>query len=191
MERVDLGVCFGRFYAGDPDRVTLVLPGRWYPPAGPLLWFAREAAQLHGWSVLEVWDELWNDGDWLEWTKERARAGLAYASGTRRVVVGKSLASAAAGVVAADRLPAVWLTPLLTEPEVEAAFAGLSARTLLIGGTADPTWDGDIARRTEGAEVLELDGADHSLQIPGDLQASLALLGEVATAVGEFLAQAA
>ena len=57
MEDVDLGVCKGRWYAGDPDRVAVVLPGALYLPFAPLLWFAREVALARGCSVLEVWDE--------------------------------------------------------------------------------------------------------------------------------------
>jgi hypothetical protein len=192
MERVDLGLCFGRFHPGDPARVAVLLPGRLYPTAGPLFWFAREVAQRRGWSVLEVWDELWDDdADWMAWAKERARAGLAYPTGARRIVVGKSLASAAVDVVTDERLPAVWLTPLLVEPTVAAAFARFSAPTLLVGGTADAAWDGEVARRAEGAEVLEIDGADHSLELPGDLDGSLRLLGEVTNAIDRFLANAA
>jgi hypothetical protein len=37
MEDVDLGVCRGRSYAGDPDRVVVILPGALLPVA-PLLW---------------------------------------------------------------------------------------------------------------------------------------------------------
>ena len=42
MEDVDLGVCKGRWYSGDQDRVAVVLPGARYLPFAPLLWFSRE-----------------------------------------------------------------------------------------------------------------------------------------------------
>ena len=48
MNDGDLGVCAGRWYSGDPDRVAIVLPGAGYLPFAPLLWFAREAAQARG-----------------------------------------------------------------------------------------------------------------------------------------------
>ncbi|HLF68351.1 MAG TPA: hypothetical protein VI503_03325 [Gaiellaceae bacterium] len=191
MDRVDLGVCEGRFHERDPDHVLVLLPGAHYLPLAPLLWFAREAAQRNGWSVLEVWYEFWEEDDWVEWVKSRARAALEYASDTRRAVVGKSMASAAAGVVADERLPAVWLTPLLGEASVVAGLDATSARTLLVGGTGDASWDGDIARRIPHAEVLELEGADHSLQLAGDLPTSIRILGEVTTAIDRFLAEAA
>jgi len=192
MERVDLGPCEGRLHAGDPDRVAVLLPGRHYVPQAPLLWFARSAAQRRGWSVLEVWYEEWEDmADWVGWTEERARAGLARTEGARRVVVGKSLASAAAGAVADEGVPAVWLTPLLAEPEIAAGLRRAAAPTLVVGGTADALWDGEVARTLDAVKVLELDGADHSLEIPGDAAASARLLGEVAETIDGFLAAAA
>ena len=39
MEVIELGLCKGRWYAADPGRVAVVLPGARYLPFGPLLWF--------------------------------------------------------------------------------------------------------------------------------------------------------
>ena len=55
-----------------------------------------------------------------------------------------------------------------------------------VGGTADQFWDGRAARSLP-AEVVEIDGADHALLVPGRLAASAALLGLVITAVEDFL----
>jgi pimeloyl-ACP methyl ester carboxylesterase len=189
FQRVDLGPCGGRLWAEDPDRVVILLPGAFYPPAAPLLWFAQDAARRQGWTVLEVWDE-WDETDWIAWVEERTRAALAHVAAGRRALVGKSLTSAAASIAADEHLPAVWLTPLLTEREVESALDRTTAPTLLVGGTADPVWDSAIARRVN-AEVLELEGADHRLHLADDLEGSLRLLGEVTNAIDHFLANAA
>ena len=78
------------------------------------------------------------------------------------VVVGKSLGSVAATIVDG---PAVWLTPLLTRPDIAAALAATSSPTLLVGSPADPTWgDGNVPDNS-ALEVLELPGLDHSLQV--------------------------
>jgi hypothetical protein len=56
---------------------------------------------------------------------------------------------------------------------------------LLIGGTADRTWqEGAVG----SADVLEIAGADHALQIDGDPLASLDALRLVVERVGAFLA---
>jgi hypothetical protein len=57
---------------------------------------------------------------------------------------------------------------------------------LLAGGTADPYWDGRIARSVT-PDVVEISGADHSMLVPGRLSASAAVLGQVLTAVEDFL----
>jgi hypothetical protein len=100
-------------------------------------------------------------------------------------VIGKSLASAAAPLVAERGLPAVWLTPLLSRPEVVGALEAAAAPALLVGSPADPTWgEGTVP---EGVELLELDGLDHSLQVEGDPIASLDVLRRVTKRIGEFL----
>lgn len=190
MEHVDLGVCPGRLHEGDPERVLVVLPGAWYPPAGPLLWFARAAAQRRGWTALEVWDEFRDGHDWLGWGRERAEAALAFAGdGARVFFVSKSLSSTAAPVAAERGIPSVWLTPLLDEPLVAEALGRATAPSLLIGGTADPHWVAPPPR--QGADVLELEDADHSLELPGNLDGSLFFLQQVTNRVDRFLAEAA
>jgi hypothetical protein len=67
-----------------------------------------------------------------------------------------------------------------------AALARAAAPCLLIGGTADKVWDGRLARSLT-PHVLEIDGADHGMFVPGRLSASAAVLGQVTTAVENFL----
>jgi hypothetical protein len=189
VEDVDLGVCAGRWYAADPARVVVVvLPGARYLPFAPLLWFTREVARARGWSVLEVWDEyLDRSEDPWRWVEERAEAALARVGDAEVLLVSKSLTSRAVRLAADRGLPGVWLTPLLHEPEIAREFERLGAPALLVGGSADESWDGELARRV-GHEVLELADADHGLQLAGDPGASLDLLGRVVAAVDAFVA---
>jgi hypothetical protein len=188
VEDVDLGVCAGRWYAADPVRVVVVLPGARYLPFAPLLWFTREVARARGWSVLEVWDEyLDRSEDPWRWVEERAEAALARVGDAEVLLVSKSLTSRAVRLAADRGLPGVWLTPLLHEPEIAREFERLGAPALLVGGSADESWDGELARRV-GHEVLELADADHGLQLAGDPGASVDLLGRVVAAVDAFVA---
>ncbi len=187
MEDVDLGVCKGRWYAGDPDRVAVVLPGARYLPFAPLLWFSREVALARSWSVLEVWDEYVDRSeDPWRWVEERTEAALARAGGAQVLLVAKSLTSRAVTLAGERGLPGIWLTPLLHEPEIAQGFEHLKSPALLVGGTADESWDGELARRA-GHEVLEVDGGDHGLQIPGDPLASVDALRRVAERVDAFV----
>jgi hypothetical protein len=187
MEDVDLGVCRGRWYAGDPSRVAVVLPGARYLPFAPLLWYAREAALARGWSVLEVWDEYVDRSlDPWQWVSDRAEAALARAGAVTTMLVTKSISSSAVTIASERDVPGIWLTPLLHEDQIAAGFERLSAPALLVGGTADESWDGELARRA-GHGVLELEDANHALQFDGDPAASIDALRHVVDRMNAFI----
>jgi hypothetical protein len=95
--------------------------------------------------------------------------------GGHPLLIAKSLGTTAAAVAAERHLPAVWLTPLLTLPWVTAALHRATAPFLLVGGTADAMWDPTLASRLS-PHVLDIDGADHGLFVPGPLTGSIAVL---------------
>jgi len=165
----------------------VLLPGREYPTRAPALWFAREAALAQGWSAIEVLGEPGLQDDPLGWERERAERALALAGAGRPVVIGKSLASFLSDLVNERDLPAVWLTPVLTEPVVTRGLARAARPTLLVGGTADSVWDATAIPSNPMLEVLEIDGVDHSLQVPGQPSASLDALNQMIRAVQRFL----
>jgi len=176
-------------HEGDPDRCAVVLPGIRYFSQAPLLWFAREAAQAHGWSVLEVNERAPGGEEPFGWMLGQAERALEEASGAATVaVVGKSLGTIAATI---HRGPAVWLTPLLDRPNIVAALQATSAPTLLVGSPADPSWgDGEVPDNP-ALEVLELPGLDHSLQVSGDVSASLDALRTVTQRLSSFFERVA
>lgn len=172
-------------HEGDAARCAVLLPGIRYFSLAPLLWFAREAAHARGWSVVEVDERAPGDEEPFEWMRGQAQRALDAASGAEVVVVvGKSLGSAAAPMVSG---PAVWMTPLLNQPEIADAIASATAPALLVGSRADPTWSEGTVPENDALEVLELDGLDHSLQVSRDPLASLDVLRDVTAHVGAFL----
>lgn len=156
----------------DASRVrqrAIVLPGGGYTVAHPLLHWTCLALAEAGWFVQAVrWDA---DGLRLEdapafVTGAAARAADDAPPAGTTLVVGKSLGSFAARWATERGWPGVWLTPLLSRPEIavplaEAARAGIPG--LLVGGTADPSWDSAVAHDI-GHDVHEVEGADHSLE---------------------------
>jgi hypothetical protein len=171
-------------HEGDPARCAVLLPGVRYFSQAPLLWFAREAAQARGWSVVEVDERAPADQEPFAWMREQAQRALDATDAELTVVVGKSLGSVAAPMVSG---PAVWLTPLLVRPEIVEALASASAPALLIGSRDDSTWSDGELPDNPALEVLELDGLDHSLQVKGDPLASLDVLRTVTDRTGAFL----
>jgi hypothetical protein len=185
---IDLNPGEAVLHEGDPARCAVILPGVRYFSQAPLLWFAREAAEAGGWSVLELSERAPADEEPFVWMRDRAQRALDATDAGTVAVIGKSLGSAAAPLVAERGLPVVWLTPLLVRPDIVQALASSSAPTLLVGSTADPTWaDGELPEG-DAIEVLELDGLDHSLQVDGDPLASLDVLRQVTERIGAFLA---
>lgn len=186
MEDVQLGPCGGQLFTGDPDRVAVLLPGAGYVPAAPLLWFARETLQAEGWTVLQVWDRWDGLGDSRQWVSARFEAALAYVGSSVRLVVAKSITSLALPAAADLALSGVWLTPLLNQPDVRAGLEASEVLNLAIGGSADPTWDSGFVAGLSNLEVLEIDGADHSLQHHGDPVTSLDALRVVVERIRQF-----
>src|ERR1700677_1184959 len=173
-------------------RSAIVAPGGGYGPDGPLLMYARLAVERRGGLVRPIVWELSRDTDFSLLRRhvasqvESAVEELTAATGAAPVVIGKSLGSLAAPVAADRGLAAVWFTPLLTDEPTVAALRRTAGPCLLVGGTADQFWDGQAARSLP-AEVVEIDGADHGMFVPGRLAASAAVLGQVSTAVEDFL----
>jgi hypothetical protein len=192
-EPVDLGPCPGVVFDGGAGRWVVLLPGAAYSAQAPFLWFARRAAMDARRNVLAVVDTYERELDAVAWVEERAEAALAFVGDRdpRPALITKSLTSLAGSIAAREALPAVWLTPLiaagheLTSTVVAGLQAGSGPR-LLIGGTADPSWDGAVARSFANAEILELEGADHGLEVAG-LATSASHLVAVAEAIRRFL----
>ena len=188
MQDVDLGPCRGQLFPGDSDSVAVLLPGARYVPSAPLLWFAREAAQAQGWSVLQVWDEYDRLQDADQWVADRLGAALAYVGDVRdRLVIAKSLTSLALPAAVEAGIPGVWLTPLLGSEYVKAALEATQVPTLVVGATADPSWDSEFVARLENVEVIEIDGSNHVLGHATDPSRSIDYLRTVTQGVGSFV----
>ena len=144
-----------------------------------------------GWTVQQVFWEVPADlTDATSWVRDQAVSAVtAEADGVPVLVVAKSLGTRAAECAAERSIPAIWLTPLLVVPELVAGIRANPARQLLVGGTDDDLWDADMAASltTDGCDVLQVDGADHSMTIGGDPVRSAEILVEVTRAMADFV----
>ena len=179
---------------GSPAGIAAVLaPGARYSTDGPLLMYPGLAVERRGgythrlsWAV----PEFASDDHERAWVIAQVTAAIdatvAAAGVAAPVVIGKSLASLSAPVVADRGLAAIWLTPVLTDEPTVLALRAAEGPCLLVGGTADQVWDGRTARLVT-PHVLEVEDADHGMLVLGALSASAAVLGQVITAVEDFL----
>lgn len=173
-----------RIHEGDPDRVATILPGRAYTPDAPLLHYAREVLLRRGWTVREIW---WRSG--AQTTPDdavsQAVAALESVDAPIHVVVAKSLGTFAMPHAVAHGIHGTWLTPVLMDPEIEVAAAALTSLDLLVGGTADDLWDAEVAASSP-ARVLQVDGADHGLEVGESVLDSIDVLRSVTDQVERF-----
>jgi hypothetical protein len=171
----------------------ILVPGRGYSTQAPLLDLADAAVRARRghaehvtWSVPEGLSEIGPE----PFVRAHVSAALVRAEsgapGSRPVVIAKSLGSYAAALVGERGIPAIWLTPILTDPEIGAAIAASPAPALLVGGTADRLWVPEAAEAT-GKAVLTIPDGSHGLHVPGPLRRYTDVLGDVATAVEDFL----
>ena len=173
------------------SREAVVLPGGRGGPHAPLLMYAADAAEARGavikpvhWHNPEALRTVDRD-QWGPWVTGQIAPHLP-AGPADVLLIGKSLGSHGAAVAAERGYPAVWMTPLLTSGWVVDALRRSTRQFLLVGGTADRLWDSALAHQLS-PYVVEIEGADHGMYVPGRLAASTAVLGEVATAVEDFL----
>ncbi|WP_188196774.1 alpha/beta hydrolase [Nonomuraea sp. SYSU D8015] len=175
---------------GTGHRHAVVIPGGGFGPQAGLLAYASAAADRRGAGVELI---SWNpplDGRPLEelspWVHDQVTPVVAKLPTPTPLLIGKSLGSYGASVAAERALPAVWLTPLLTMAPCREALRRATKPFLLVGGTADPFWDGAVARKLT-PHVLEVTDADHGMKVPGPLQRSAEVLGQVLTTIERFL----
>ena len=169
---------------------AIVLPGRRFGLATPLLhWSATLLTQL-GWSVLGVsWDQDEVSREEAPYVRRCADAALDRVPADQPVlVVAKSLGTLALPWAVEYRLPGAWLTPLMQDPAVVTAVEAAREPTLLVGGTADPYWHPPVAAGP-GIMVMEVPDADHGLQQPGDWRRSLLIQVEIFDRVSRLAEQ--
>ncbi|WP_034590898.1 alpha/beta hydrolase [Hamadaea tsunoensis] len=175
------------------DHGIVLVPGAFQGPYAPLLnyvWMAAELRRQARTLAIE-WPRVIPDfidaDDVAAWVRSHVEPELDRFAVARPVIAGKSLGAYAAGLAADRGLPAIWLTPHLEQEWTILALRRAKAPFLLVGGTADPVWDGEVAR-TLTPHVLEVAGANHGMILPKEpLPRSAEVLGRVAAAVESFL----
>jgi hypothetical protein len=113
----------------------------------------------------------------------------------RVTLIGKSLGTLAMGylLTAVPPMPqvqAIWLTPLLKRPEFRAQIRQAHPRSLFIIGTDDPHYDAVELTELEkvtGGETLTIKGAEHLLEVPDGIIASLHAMEQIMQTIQAFL----
>lgn len=161
--------------------LAIVLPGRAYPASGPALLVPLRALQQVGADSFTVRYPADEGGEELEGAVARqVSAAVDEAQPDRVTFVAKSLGTVALAGLDASVLPsrvdAVWVTPIFRLERVRKGAVATGWRSLLVAGSADsehlPDHHEAVRSALDAASVV-LPGADHGLEVPGDLLATI------------------
>jgi dienelactone hydrolase len=190
---------------GQSAGLLVVFPGAHYGPEGPLLYYPRELLKHAGWDTLDV--SYGFQTRMAEITAEIFESVLAESSAAIKIamaqrgydrvgLLGKSLG---AGVIAhlcrgEPRLAyarAAYLTPPLGAPFFDPIVSETQQPSFLAIGTSDRFYNVkalEALKSERPFQTTTIDGADHHMSFPGDLESSLMATQEVVQeVVGFFL----
>ncbi|MGA3093919.1 MAG: hypothetical protein ABSD79_00855 [Dehalococcoidales bacterium] len=190
------------------NRLALVLPGINYNVDMPMIYYTTQVLQFYGADVLQLRPDYQEPAfqnapveGRLSWMAHDTRAGLAagLAAGSYQQVIlaGKSIGTLSMALLLAqsaglDPAVTIWLTPLLHDSLVVKAAQEHAGPSFFMAGSGDKTFDPHVMQRIKDRVAVQVwiaEGADHSLEIPGDPLQSLKILLAGMQALSTFLAE--
>lgn len=180
--------------------MAIVLPGRRYTALGPAIRIPILALEQRGFAIREIaYPEVPQTKGGFPWESFGAVAARHIAEATEgddwedTVVVAKSLGTGVLAHIGGQLdLPApraIWLTPLFRSAAIRERAIGLGWRSLIVAGSADDAHDPDAFTQVAtslGADTLLIDGADHGLEVPGDVVTTVDVMRRLAVATLAF-----
>ena len=166
-------------------------------PAKLLMEIGADVLQVHSNYTASIFQTAsrQNQAVWLATDAQAAlRAGRRQDDYRQLVLIGKSIGTLALASLAVSDLDlaavAVWLTPLLAQERLVTAAASSKLPGLFVASKTDPTFDAkglEHIQKQATAEALLFEGANHSLEIPGDTLQSLEIMRQVLQGLRAFL----
>ena len=177
-------------------------------PGGPFFLSAvlrvpAVALQQHGADVRDVplfpgfnpSGSLDDNRDYFDGVGQQIQEVLGERDWTQVTFVAKSvgtmiLGAVGTGLTIPGSVNALWLTPTFALDYVRDGAVAAGWRSLIVSGAADPWYDADRTAEVAqalGADHLLVDGAEHNLEVVGDVAATLGALDQLATATLSFI----
>jgi hypothetical protein len=187
------------------QHLGIILPGYRYSPEMAPLYYAARILLEQGADVLRI-EYAYYRTDFMKqpeseqdkWISSDVFAAcnrvLSDRSYEKITLIGKSLGTVAMCHLLADHrfhaATCVWETPLLTVEWLRSRIEETRPYSLFVIGTADKFYKPDVLKHlehvTNGRSVV-IEGANHALEIPGDISKSLLALRQMVQALQEFL----
>ena len=189
----------------DTDHLSIILPGMGYTAHMPVLYYPAHLLMHLGADALRVEYEYSNRPDFLQLAgAERVQWLIGDVSASCNVVlslrryqkitlIGKSIGTLAMGHLLTsdtrfEKAQAIWLTPVFRNERLRKQIKQCRQKSLFVIGTADPNYNPVFLTEISAkGESLVIDGADHSLEIEGDLMQSLEAMKRLIKTIKKFL----
>jgi predicted alpha/beta-hydrolase family hydrolase len=189
---------------GLPKGLLVSFPGDNYGMDGPLLYYPSQILWAQGWDTAAITYGYQSAGmpfsplaiaAVLEECQIAVSTIMAERPYSRLVLAGKSLGASLVALLCQEmalpeRTLAIYLTPPLG-PLFNPVFLGSAQPAYMALGTADRFYNAAALSELQNMKSFRLqqvEGADHSMNIPGDLSASMAAVRMVTEGVVEFIA---
>lgn len=189
------------------QKIALVFPGLAYNSTMPLLHYSVQSILVSGINVLTVDYDYSNNPKFLkqslrkrsDWLIGDVEAALKFVTQEEKQEVvcltGKSLGTLALGHLLETHenlrdAKTIWLTPLIKNPELMEQMLSYMKNAIMVIGTSDSQYDLEIIDRLNASTHLGgivVDGANHSLEIEGDVTRSLRVLMQIVSIIQQFL----
>ncbi len=198
-----------RFFKQDGQptaRLAITFPGMGYNQDLPLMYYTHQVLLAHGVDVLQLRPEYQGRAfqaltpekrlTWLAADAATAlNAGLDQGDYQQVILAGKSLGTLSmALLLPLIELPlptlTIWLTPLLRESVLIESAVECQAPALYVAGTGDSAYMPaamEFIRKRTHSWVHLAEGANHSLEIPGNPLQSLEILAQCMVAISSYL----
>ncbi len=198
-----------RFYmqSNPTKKIALVFPGLAYNSTMPLLHYSIQSILATGINVLSVDYDYSDNYEFLqlslreksEWLIGDVEAALEHVTKEEKhevvCLAGKSLGTLAVGHLLETqkhlrKAKTIWLTPLIKNPDLMEQMLSYMKDAIMVIGTSDSQYDSDLIDRLNANTQLGgivIDGANHSLEIEGDVTKSLRVLMQIVTIIQQFL----
>lgn len=184
--------------------LLVVFPGNHYGVDGPLLYYPCEQLRHQGWDTLAVTygfqsagKEPFEDGleALLSECRSAATVALAYRNYPQLGLAGKSLGAAVVAQLCAtvpelSQARAAYLTPALGTPFFDPQFIKTQQPAYVAVGSADRFYSSEALESLQEQKSFELsliEGADHSMNVSGDIPASTEAVLHVVEGLVAFL----
>jgi hypothetical protein len=189
---------------GEPEGLLVTIPGNHYGVDGPMLYYPSKLLRDAGWDTLALTYgyqsaaiEFGHEAapGVLQESQEAMQFVLSERSFSRIGLVGKSLgcfviAQLCSTLEGLRSAKCVYLTPPIGTPFFDQLFAVTSQPAHLAIGTNDRFYSSQALEDLQGSRSFGLtliEEVDHSMDLAGDLAASLAAIDKITRDVVEFL----